>query len=149
MVLKSRVEAPDWSAGQNPKNEAKCRKHPLPTHHNVEVDTWFHDMEEAPPICNGTYDGVVCPFREQCLYGALVNNEQSGVFGGFLPVQRRWIRRQRNVTVAEGRINPGDWEFSDEWRDRVPDLLYFDELERMADAESEVLNDDSESPEDE
>lgn len=130
MVLKSRVKAPDWSAGENPDKEAKCRKHPLPTKHDIENDPWFHgDEEEARAICNGVYDGKVCPFREQCLYGALVNNEQSGVFGGFATVQRKWIRKQREAENESDRIYRDDWEFSEEWRARVPELDYFEEEE--------------------
>lgn len=136
MVLKSRVEAPDWSASENPAKEAKCRKHPLPTHHDIENDPWFHDMEEAAHVCNGTYDGVVCPFRQVCLYMALVNNEQSGVFGGFLPVQRRWIRRQKDAEVESERIFRDEWDESDLWRSVVPSLEYFEELERLANAEA-------------
>lgn len=139
MVLKSRVPAPDWSANENPHREAKCRKHPLPTKNdpNADNDPWFFDEEEAAHVCNGTYDGRVCPMREVCLYGALVNNEQAGVWGGFLTVQRRWIRKQREAEDDNERIYRDDWEYSEQWRDRVPDLEYFDELERLADAEED------------
>jgi hypothetical protein len=126
MVLKSRVPSPDWGAGEDPDKEAKCRKFPLPKNHQIEDDPWFHDMEEATPVCNGDYDGIVCPFREFCLYRALVNNEQFGVFGGLLPVQRRWIRRE---------IPRDEWDESEKWRDRVPSLEYFEELERADDEE--------------
>lgn len=118
MVLKSRIPAPDWSANDNPDNEALCRKFPLPTHHDTENDPWFHDMEEASHICNGTYSDSVCPFRERCLHISLINNEGSGVFGGLLPVQRKWIRK--NVPKAI-------WHRSALWLHLVPPLEFFKE----------------------
>ena len=86
---------PDWGAGEHPDREAKCRKHPLPTNHNVNADTdpWFYDPEEAAKICNGTNDGRICPFLQECLHISLVNNDQVGCYGGLVPVQRRWVRR--------------------------------------------------------
>lgn len=123
MVLKSRRLAPDWSANEDPLQEAKCRKHPLPHDHDVTKDPWFHDMETASQVCNGTNDGKPCPLRAACLEMALVNNEQAGVFGGLLPVQRRWIRRNR-------RLPRGMWALSEHWRHTVPPLEYFEELDR-------------------
>lgn len=93
MVLKSRVPAPDWSAGGDPEQEAKCRKHPLPTNHDVSLDPWFSDEEEASHICRGTYDRHECPFLFECLHISLVNNDLFGMFGGLMPLQRRWVRR--------------------------------------------------------
>ena len=117
MVLRSRVSAPDWSAGDDPDREAKCRKHPLPTDHREQDDPWFSQERDAVHICNGTYDDKVCPMRDSCLHRALVNNEQYGVFGGLMVVQRRWIRRHIP---------------RDNWRDKgladeVPPIQYFDE----------------------
>jgi len=123
MVLKSRRLAPDWSANEDRLREAKCRKHPLPMDHNVHEDPWFHDMEAAAQICNGTNDGKVCPLRAACLDMALINNEQAGVFGGLLPIQRRWIRRHQ-------RLPKETWNLSELWRQIVPPLEYFEELER-------------------
>jgi hypothetical protein len=125
MVLKSRLPPVDWKAGGNKEREAKCLKHPLPTNHEVNADTdpFFYDEEEAAHICNGTYDNKVCPFREKCLHRALVNNEQSGTFGGFTVEQRRWIRRPING------ISRFDWEPEKqaEWRDLVPPPEFFTE----------------------
>lgn len=123
MVLKSRVLAPDWTAGGNPEKEAKCRKVPLPSNHDVNADTdpFFYDEPEARHVCNGTYDGYVCPFRQVCLYRALVNNEQAGTFGGMTTEQRRWIRRNRDLIERE------NWVQSDGWRWIVPEPEYFEE----------------------
>lgn len=132
MVLRSRLPAPDWSANEDPEFEAKCRKHPLPTNHNVDDDAWFHDMEEAAAICNGTYDGRVCPFRDQCLHIGLVNNEQFGVFGGLLPVQRRWVRRENE------EIPRDQWSQPEDWLHKVPSLEYFEQLGQADDEADDV-----------
>jgi hypothetical protein len=128
MVLKSRLPPVDWSADGDPDREALCRKFPLPDDNDVSKDPWFHDMEEAALICNGTYSGVVCPFRSRCLHRALVNNEGSGVFGGLLPIQRKWVRK--NVPKV-------DWEYPDEWLETVPPLEFFEESDDLADAEED------------
>jgi len=124
MVLFSRLPAPDWSAGENPAKEALCRKFPLPDDHDVSKDYWFHKMDEAVEVCNGTaYDGApICPFRDECTHIALTNNEQSGVFGGLWPRQRKWIRRESGIKKA-------DWEFPSEWRHTVPPIEFFDDDE--------------------
>lgn len=134
MVLKARVLAPDWSADGNPDAEAKCRKHPLPTNHEVNADTdpFFYDEEEAIHICNGTYDQKVCPFRRSCLHRALVNNEQAGAFGGFTTEQRRWIRRNRDLIPRDS------WGDSDRWRWIVPSPEFFEETDEEADAGQEA-----------
>lgn len=145
MVLKSRLRAPDWSAGHNPAKEAKCRKFPLPQHHNVTPDTdpWFLDQEEASHVCNGTYDGKVCPFREKCLEMALVNNEQDGCFGGMTLLQRRWIRRNRELIPRD------TWSESEVWRWLVPPPQFFEvddgdeeteEFEAEADSNDEGID---------
>lgn len=134
MVLKSRVHAPDWSANGDTDKEAKCRKHPLPTKHDTENDPWFYDEIEAASICNGDYDNKVCPFRQTCLHISLVNNEQSGVFGGLLPIQRRWIRKNPE------QIEKFDWPYSEKtkwatgWRDLVPSVEFLE-----AEAEAAAL----------
>jgi hypothetical protein len=126
MVLKARTLAPDWSAGENEDREAKCRKFPLPKNHdvNAHTDPFFMDEEEATHVCNGTYDDYVCPFRQVCLYRALVNNEQAGAFGGMTTEQRRWIRRNRDL------ISRSDWDISDMWRETVPTPAQLEELNR-------------------
>lgn len=125
MVLKSRTLAPDWSAGNNPEKAAKCFLMPLPSNHevNAETDPFFYDENEARHVCNGTYDNYVCPFREVCLYRALVNNEQAGTFGGMTVEQRRWIRRNKDL------IDKDTWDQSDGWRWIVPEPEYFEETE--------------------
>lgn len=131
MVLKSRLPPVDWSANGDPDREALCRKFPLPDDHDVSKDPWFHDMEEAAHVCNGTYSDVVCPFRDRCLHRALVNNEGNGVFGGLLPVQRKWIRRESQV------IPRALWDLPREWRHKVPSLEFFEESDEPADAEED------------
>lgn len=131
MVLKSRLRAPDWGANGDPDREAKCRKHPLPTNHDVNAltDPWFYDEPEATHICNGTYDGYVCPFRQVCLHIALVNNEQSGTFGGMTTEQRRWVRRISKYPGPPRAANYFDrdhWDSSDTWRHLVPPPDWFD-----------------------
>lgn len=146
MVLKSRVKAPDWSADANPDKEAKCRKHPLPKNNvvNAETDPWFYAEAEAAVICNGELDGRVCPFRERCLYGALENNEQSGVFGGLTPRQRRWIRK--DARAEEPRIFRDEWSESENWREVVPSDSRLKELEDEArDREEEDSDADEEA----
>lgn len=129
MVLKSRLLAPDWSADGDPDREALCRKFPLPDDHDVSKDPWFHDMEEAATVCNGDYSKVVCPFRNSCLHRALVNNEGYGVFGGILPIQRKWVRRN---------IPKDQWYDPRKWRALVPNLEFFEEeSDETADAETD------------
>lgn len=149
MVLKSRVKAPDWSADGNTEKEAKCRKHPLPKDNvcNAETDPWFYAEEEAARVCNGDDDQRVCPFRQACLYGALVNNEQSGVFGGLTTRQRRWIRKQRKgdpegaLGLTDEPIWEDQWADSDEWRHKVPTT---EELKEMEDEEIDDEEEDTE-----
>lgn len=135
MVLKSRLPMPDWSASNHPEREALCRKFPLPDDHDVSKDPWFHEMDEAVAICNGTYSGVICPFRERCLHLSLVNNEGYGVFGGFLPIQRKWIRRNR--FGVDPLIPPSTWDVSEEWRSIVPPPEFFEEDDEEDAAEEE------------
>lgn len=131
MVLKSRLTPPDWSADGDPEKEALCRKFALPTKNDPDADTdpFFYDMEEAVHVCNGTYSGVVCPFRRSCLVNSLVNNEGNGAWGGLLPVQRKWVRRQRHHEDPEQRITMAQWEYPEEWLHRVPPPEFFEEEE--------------------
>lgn len=128
MVLKSRVRAPDWSAHGDTDKEAKCRKHPLPTNHdpNAESDPWFYAEQEGAKVCNGTLDGRVCPFRDPCLYGALVNNEQSGVWGGLITIQRQWVRRQR-AEDSQTPIHREAWDDPEQWLHLVPTPAFFEQ----------------------
>lgn len=122
VVLKSRVKAPDWSANDDPERDAKCRHFPLPRNHDVrpETDPWFYDMEESASVCIGEFDNRPCPFLGRCLFGSLLNNEGSGTFGGFLPIQRKWIRRNVPKSI---------WHRSNLWRHLVPPLEFFEEDE--------------------
>ena len=130
MVLRSRVVAPDWTAGGDKDKQAKCLWFPLPTHNDVNADTdpWFYDYEQAQAVDLGTYDGKVCPMLSQCLHISLVNNDQVGVWGGMYPIQRKWIRKNipRDRWPDLGRslgyssLNGGPWEVpSVEWLEEV------------------------------
>lgn len=130
MVLKSRLLAPDWSAGGDEDREAKCRKFPLPTKNDPDefTDPFFYDEEEARHVCNGTYDGRLCPFRRGCLHRALVNNEQAGTFGGLTTEQRRWVRRHSRLPkkdsgdpMPEPFIHQLDWDRPEVWLHLVPE----------------------------
>ncbi|GAA2321969.1 hypothetical protein GCM10010149_88860 [Nonomuraea roseoviolacea subsp. roseoviolacea] len=94
MVLKPRAEAPLWINEENPDKSAKCLQY-QPTR---EHDPWFEDEELlAAAICNGDYDGTICPIRDECLHWALLNNEQYGVWGGMLPHDRRNLRMAKRA----------------------------------------------------
>jgi WhiB family redox-sensing transcriptional regulator len=90
VVLRLRQDAPDWSLG-------KCAV--MAT--GPDNDPWFDnsqdggldETDEARDICNGVWDGRVCPLREACLGFALLNNERYGVWGGTSEVDRRAIRK--------------------------------------------------------
>lgn len=126
MVLRSRVEAPDWTANGDPEAEAKCRRFPLPSReHGRTEDPFFDDEDpEATHVCNGTYDGVVCPFRATCLYHGLINNAQHGIWGGTMPVQRQWVRRKISKIAWD---NPMLF-------DRIPPLDQFEPEEKYGKA---------------
>lgn len=90
MVLRLRVEAPDWSKG-------KCLSH-VPSR---VADAWFGErngrpdddlMPSAARICNGDDDGRICPLRHRCMIFALINTEASGVWGGMLPDDLKYVR---------------------------------------------------------
>lgn len=119
MVIQSRLTPPDWTDEDGGGDEgARCRKFPIHRDEDgiVRDDTWFQDAEEALPVCNGDYIGTPCPMRRDCLMGALVNNEQKGVWGGLTGPQRRWIRRN----IPKTRWTDDAW-----LRDTVPPPQYF------------------------
>lgn len=97
MVMKPRAEAPQWINKDNPDLSAKClRFPPYRTDDNTLVDPWFEGDElAAATICNGEWDGQVCPIRDQCLEWALLNNEKFGVWGGMLEHDRLNLRQAK------------------------------------------------------
>ncbi|MET9119990.1 WhiB family transcriptional regulator [Streptomyces sp. NPDC004528] len=101
MALFSRCSAPDWTGGDDPEYEAKCRKTQTPSRGD---DPWFDDMREAAAICNGDTDGRVCPMRQRCLVWSLKNCERYGVWGGMLPHDRARMRKKY-------RNQPEKWEW--------------------------------------
>ncbi|MFC8428480.1 WhiB family transcriptional regulator [Streptomyces sp. NPDC057253] len=99
MALFSRCSAPDWTGGDDPEHEAKCRKYQTPSRDN---DPWFDDLREAAAICNGDTDGTICPMRQRCLDWAMKNCERYGVWGGMLPNDRAKLRKKyRNQKKPE------------------------------------------------
>jgi len=87
-MLLSQSKMPDWSAN-HPDGSAKCLHFPTPTR---DYDPWGDEHPEAKDICNGRYDGWVCPRRMECLYEAHANYEASGIWGGMDPEERRLLR---------------------------------------------------------
>lgn len=91
MVLHLRGNAPDWE-GANCLGSAPRRG---PDDIEEMYDPWFDEEDPGPVlgICNGEYDGVVCPIRQECLEFALYNNEKYGVWGGMSEQDRKTMRR--------------------------------------------------------
>jgi hypothetical protein len=80
---------------------AKCRDIPV----SGDDDLFFDDdPTDAVEFCRGTWDGVPCPIREECLRFALVNNCREGVWGGCSEQERKLIRREEHTwsTQATG-----------------------------------------------
>jgi hypothetical protein len=99
VALFSRCSAPDWTGGDDPDHEAKCRKYQTPSRDN---DPWFDDLRESAAICNGDTDGTICPMRQRCLDWAMMNCERYGVWGGMLPNDRAKLRKKyRNQEKPE------------------------------------------------
>ncbi|MFE4527073.1 WhiB family transcriptional regulator [Streptomyces anulatus] len=97
MGIRAVINAPDWSPAHH-RGEAKCRDHQLtPTRDN---DVFFNDEALAMDICNGIYDGVVCPRRADCLHVAMVNREGYGIWGG-MTARDRLALRMRNPGAPE------------------------------------------------
>jgi hypothetical protein len=131
MVLKPRAEAPIWDGFGDPEKAGKCLRFPprrLPD--NSIHDPYGSDDEEeqleAAAICNGTFDGIVCPLRQECLEWSLINNEQFCVYGGMLPHDRLKIRLARRA----------DPYMEIEWHAPTPKDPELDEPE-LEDAEEE------------
>lgn len=87
-MLFSLQNMPDWSE-DHPDGEAKCRKLPSP---RPGRDPFFEEKSEAKALCNGDFDGVICPRREQCLHMSMINYESYGVWGGMTEDERRALR---------------------------------------------------------
>ncbi len=102
MVQILRVNAPDWAKGNchGPKlNKAETPDGVYP------AEIFFDDIGTTPQereeyteaalrYCNG--DGKnrpVCPIRQECLFFALKNNEQWGIWGGMIDQDRTNMRR--------------------------------------------------------
>lgn len=98
MVLRLRLEVPDnW-------RKAKCRS----LVHKTGEDPFFDDEDEAIHMCNGTYDGQICPIRHECLLFALTNNCSAGVWGGTMPVTRKALRKRWPL---KGRQPHSEWQW--------------------------------------
>ncbi|MET8342425.1 WhiB family transcriptional regulator [Streptomyces microflavus] len=89
MGIRAVVNAPDWS-GAHHRGEAKCRDSRLTPARDRDV--FFEDEVLALDICNGTYDGQVCPRRTECLRVAMVNRENYGIWGGMTSGDRLAMR---------------------------------------------------------
>lgn len=89
MGIRAVINAPDWSLTHH-RGEAKCRDGRLTPTRNSDV--FFHDEPLAIDICNGIYDGTVCPRRTECLHVAMVNRENYGIWGGMTPRDRLALR---------------------------------------------------------
>jgi len=95
VVLKPRINAPDWTAGGNQEKAAKCIR--FPPDRDSGYDPWFDPEfeQDCLDVCNGTWDGKVCPMRQECLEFSIINNEAFGVWGGLPPHDRKEIRKAR------------------------------------------------------
>jgi len=126
--MRPRTEDIDWKA-----LGAKCVKfRPFrPKDGGIDdiEDPWFNpgDYEDAKAICNGTYDGKVCPARDTCLAYAAINNEAFGVWGGMDELERRIMRRLMRAKYRRRPdkvpIEEWTWERQKPAVDRVLRLL--------------------------
>ena len=135
--MRLRTPAPEWETERGVK-DGLCRK--FPSDPVTKFDPWFDDMEESEQICNGKSGGPVCPIRHQCLIFALVNNEHYGVWGGLLPEQRHWLRK--NYKHKKHKPPP-------EWRyENAPHYedIRAEEAARKAEREAEGSLGDEEVP---
>lgn len=129
MVMRLRLNAPEWDGGGNPEKEATCRKFRPTSDHDDFFGDGTGSEVEAKHICNGTYTDRVCPLREQCLQFALVNNEHYGVWGGLNALERAYIRRF--VPKKEWSFDraPSREILEEVWPDRVNAADYEDEAD--------------------
>lgn len=122
MVLQTRLSPPDWTDDPGGGLDgARCRVFIISRDPDgiVRNDAWFQEAEEALPVCNGDYIGTPCPMRRDCLLQSLMNNDQSGVWGGMTTNQRRWIRRN---------VSRDLWRDDKHLREVVPTAEYFEDL---------------------
>lgn len=110
MVMRLRIPSP-WH-----KRRPKCADFP-PTRENdaffgVEGGEETGDLSPAVELCNGTWDGQVCPLRDDCLIFALTNNEKFGVWGGTTPATRKAIRKQ--WPLRSGKTPRPEWHWMSE-----------------------------------
>jgi hypothetical protein len=87
MAIFPTASAPDWSENHH-RGPAKCRNS-RPTRGD---DVFFDDEQLALAVCNGDFDGYICPRRTECLYVAMMNCEPFGVWGGMTPKERLQLR---------------------------------------------------------
>ncbi|MEU3979598.1 WhiB family transcriptional regulator [Streptomyces griseoviridis] len=108
MGIRAVVNAPNWSESHH-RGEAKCRDASLTPTRNRDV--FFEDEALALDICNGTYDGRVCPRRTECLRVAMFNKENFGIWGG-MNAKDRLDMRMRYPGMPERWIwhAPGETE---------------------------------------
>lgn len=71
------------------RTDAACRGHDPQVFYPPTGDT--RAAERARAICRG------CPVQDACLTYALDTNQTHGIWGATSPVERRAIRRRRNV----------------------------------------------------
>jgi hypothetical protein len=88
MAIRPRVPSPDWSE-KHPRGAAKCRGIPEAL---GGPELFFSNERVAMDICNGVYDGIVCPRRLECLRNSMHNKEAYGVWGGMRPADRLRMR---------------------------------------------------------
>ncbi|MFF1701296.1 WhiB family transcriptional regulator [Streptomyces sp. NPDC058252] len=142
MVMRLRVNAPEWDGGGNPEMEASCRKFRPTRDHDDFFGDGTGSQYQAKQICNGTYTDRVCPLREQCLQFALVNNEHYGVWGGLNALERAYIRKFVPKNEWSFDRAPSREDLEREWPNRVNAADFEDE----ADGEDGEPGGDEEEP---
>ena len=71
------------------------------------------DVQKAKAICNGAFDGVICPKRAECRHFAIEHRESHGVWGGMSERDRRKVQkarkslRKKNIYSLEDVKFPG------------------------------------------
>lgn len=128
MVLRLRTQAPgNWQ-------KAKC----LGQCATSDYDPFFEDQPEAMSFCNGEWDGIVCPVREECLLFALTNNLKEGVWGGTSELTRRIIRKRWPL---KGRVPRDEWHWMTEEDALADSGIYITEV-WLADDEEDDEDDE-------